>query len=65
MTEMLRRTINQFKDMTGRLPSLVILHKSAPFHEDEIEAIHDIALKYGIKYSLVTLKGITPIGNLT
>ena len=60
MTEMLRRTINQFKDRTGRLPSLVILHKSAPFHKDEIEAIHDIASKYGIKYSLVHIERNNP-----
>jgi len=56
MTEMLRHTINQIKDRTGQPPSLVILHKSAPFHKDEVEAIHDIASEYGIKYGLVHIE---------
>lgn len=56
MTEMLRRATNRFKDRTGRQPSLVILHKSAPFHKDEVEAIQNISSEYGIKYSLVHIE---------
>jgi len=60
MTEMLRRTINQFKGLTGQPPSLVILHKSAPFHKDEVEAVHEIASEYGIRYGLIHIERNNP-----
>jgi argonaute-like protein implicated in RNA metabolism and viral defense len=56
MTEMLRHAVNHFINRTGRPPSLIVLHKSAPFLGDEIEAIHDIASDYGIKYALVHIE---------
>jgi len=61
MTDILRYAINQFMGSTRKHPpSLMVLHKSAPFHRDEVEAMRNIASEYGIKYSLVHIEMNNP-----
>jgi len=60
MVEMLRHSIKQFIFRTRRSPSLIVLHKSAPFQNEEIEAIHDVASSYNVKYALVHINRNNP-----
>jgi len=54
MIQMLTRIINAYK------PPIVVIHKSARFHTDEIEAVRQVLESEGISYALIHIESSNP-----